>query len=417
MRSVTGEMGIMRIKSVWEAGVMAALAALTVLAPGKTLAQESWPQGGFATGYAPPAVQLPYPLGSTHPETGGLFIAGSYIMYNQTNPIKGQEIAVRGFVATDDTVLNAAGSAGTFIGPRNNALDAGQVKGPYSYEPGFELGLGWKFSDGSSLTASFWWIAEAQYTAAATLAAPNYQYNSDQSATFLTSYVFNFPAEFAGAPQKISSGGPYSVYGIWNGASTMTEEMAQSAEQFQLQYRKPFYETENYRVSALVGPRWVWIQDSFRWTTTDLDAFGNSSPVYQGIYNNQVNNRMYGLFVGVQQEWHLGWGLAFALNTNVAGFLDSVGTMVDYQRGDRGGPENKRQRNLWNIVPEFQVMPSIMWYPMEGIQMSFTYDVFMFLNTVASPQPVDFNYSSLTPQLTDVSRIFNGFQASIALIF
>ena len=63
----------MRIKSVWRAGVLAVLAALAVLAPGKALAQESWPQGGFATGYAPPAVQLPYPLYSTHPEMGGLF--------------------------------------------------------------------------------------------------------------------------------------------------------------------------------------------------------------------------------------------------------------------------------------------------------------------------------------------------------
>ena len=417
MCSVTGEMGLMRIKSVWRAGVLAALASLTVLAPERTLAQESWPQGGFATGYAPPAVQLPYPLGSTHPEAGGLFIAGSYLMYNQTNPIKGQEIAVRGLVATDDTVLSQAGSAGTFIGPRNNALDAGQVHGPYSFEPGFELAAGWKFKDGSALTASFWWIAESQYRAAATLAAPNYQYNSDQSATFLTSFVFGFPPDFAGAPQKISVGGPYSVYGIWNGASIMTEVLWQRAEQFQLQYRKPFYETENYRVSALVGPRWVWIEDKFRWITTDVDAFGNSSPVYQGIYNNQVDNRMYGLFAGMQQEWYLGWGFAAMLNTNVAGFLDAVHTMVDYQRGDRGGPENKRSREMFNLVPEFQIMPSLMWYPMEGIQMSFAYDFFMFLNTVASPQPVSFNYSALTPQYTDIARFFNGFQVSIALTF
>jgi hypothetical protein len=417
MRSVTGEKGLMRIKSVWGAGVLAALAALTVLAPGKTLAQESWPQGGFATGYAPPAVQLPYPLGSTHPEVGGLFMAATFQMYNQTNPIKGQEIAVRGFVATDDTVIGSPGTAGTFIGPRNNALDAGQVAGPYTWVPGFQLEVGWKFGDGSSLTGSFWWISESQYRAAATLAAPNYQYNSDQSATFLTSYVFNFPSDFAGAPQKISQGGPYSVYGIWNGASTMTEVLWQRAEQAQLQYRKPFYETETYRASALVGPRWFWVEDKFRWTTTDLDAFGNSSPIYQGVYNNQVDNRMYGVFAGLQQEWYLGWGFAAMLNTNVAGFMDVVRTSVDYQRGDRGGPENKRGRTMWRAVPEFQVTPSIMWYPLEGVQVQVGYDFFMFLNTVASPQPVDFNYSALTPQYTDIARFFNGFQATIAIVF
>ncbi len=417
MRSVTGEMGLMRIKSVWGAGVLAVLAALTVLSPGKTLAQESWPQGGMATGYAPPAVQLPYPLGSTHPEVGGLFMAATYQMYNQTNPIKGQEIAVRGFVVTDDTVLNAAGSAGTFIGPRNNALDAGQVAGPYTWVPGFQLEVGWKFGDGSSITGSFWWISESQYRASATLSPPNYQFNSDQSNTFLTSYVFGYPSDFAGAPQKISQGGPYSVYGIWNGASTMTEVLWQRAEQAQLQYRKPFYETETYRASALVGPRWFWIEDKYRWITTDLDSLGNSSPIYQGIYNNQVDNRMYGVFAGLQQEWYMGWGFAAMLNTNVAGFMDVVRTSVDYQRGDRGGPENKRGRTMWRAVPEFQITPSIMWYPLEGVQVQAGYDFFMFLNTVASPQPVDFNYSSLSPQYTDIARFFNGFQVTVAIVF
>src|SRR6185312_9648683 len=209
MRSVTEEKGLMRIKSVWGAGVLAALAALAVLAPGRTLAQESWPQGGFATGYAPPAVQLPYPLGSTHPEMGGLFLAGSYIMYNQTNTLQSQPVAYRGFVATDDSVLGAAGSAGTFVGSRNVALDVNQVTGPYTFVPGFQLEAGWKFGDGSALTATFWWITSAQYRADATLAQPigNGLIRSDQADTFLFSPVFNFPSDFAGAPNKVSTGG------------------------------------------------------------------------------------------------------------------------------------------------------------------------------------------------------------------
>jgi hypothetical protein len=417
MRRVTGEKGLMRIKRVWKAGVLAGLAALAVLSPGRSLAQESWPQGGFATGYAPPAVQLPYPLYTTHPEMGGLFVAGSYIMYHENNPLRGQEIAVRGFVATDDTVLNVPGSAGTFIGPRNNALDVGQVTGPYTFVPGFKLDIGWKFGDGSSLTATFWWISESQYRADATLANTNYQYNSDQSATFLTSYVYGFPPDFAGAPQKVSAGGPYSVYGIWNGASIMTEVLWQRAEQFYLTYRKPFYETECYRASALVGPRWVWFEDKFRWITTDTDLFGDQSPIYQAVYNNQVDNRLYGVFAGLQQEWYLGWGFAAMLDLNAGGFLDVVRTYVDYQRGDRGGPENKRGRTMWRPVPEFQITPSVMWYPLEGVQLQFAYDFFLFLNTVASPQPVDFNYSALSPAYHDVARYFNGFQATIAFIF
>lgn len=413
----------MRIKSVWGAGVLAALAALTMLAPGRIVAQESWPQGGFATGYAPPAVQLPTPFYSTHPEMGGLFIAGSYVMYNQTNPLRGQvqSVAYRGFVATDDTVLDAPGTAGTFVGNRNVALDINQVGGPYTFTPGFQLEIGWKFGDGSALTASFWWIADAQYSAVATLAAPNYQYRSDQAQTFLTSYVYNFPSDFAGAPNKVTNpqgtAGPFSVYGIWNGASSMTIALWERAEQFFMTYRKPFYETENYRASALVGPKWFWIEDKFRWLTTDVDAFGNSSPVYGATYNNQVDNRMYGVWTGLQQEWYMGWGVAAMLNLNVGGFLDVVKTEVDYQRNDRGGPENKRGRTMWRPVPEFQATPTIMWYPLEGIQLALTYDFFVFLNTVASQQPIDFNYSSLAPPYVDIARFFNGFQATIAFVF
>jgi len=413
----------MRIKSVWGAGVLAALAALTVLAPGKTLAQESWPQGGFATGYAPPAVPLPYPLYNTHPEVGGLFIAGSYVMYNQTNPLRGrsQPIAYRGFVATDDTVLDAAGSAGTFVGNRNVALDANQVGGPYTFVPGFQLEIGWKFGDGSALTASFWWISDAHYSAAATLAAPNYQYRSDQAQTFLTAFVYNFPADFAGAPNKVTNSqgtaGPYSVYGIWNGASIMTIELIQRAEQFYMTYRKPFYETENYRASALVGPKFFWIEDKFRWITTDLNSFGITSPIYVGVYNNQVDNRNYGLWTGLQQEWYLGWGVALMLNLNAGAFLDVAKTMVDYQRGDRGGPENKRTRQFDKAAAMIQATPSIMWYPLEGVQLQFAYDFFAFFNQLSYDQPVDFNYSSLTPPYRDTWRWFNGFQATIAFIF
>jgi hypothetical protein len=417
MRSVTEEMGLMRIKSVRGAGVLATLAALAVLTPGRSLAQETWPQGGFATGYAPPAVQLPYPLYSTHPEIGGLFIAGSYIMYNQTNPLKGQEVAVRGFVATDDTVLNAAGSAGTFVGPRNDALDVNQVTGPYTFVPGFQLEIGWKFGDGTALTATFWWITQAEYRAAATLAAPNYQYNSNQSATFLTAYVFNFPTDFAGAPNKVATGGPFSVYGIWNGASMMTEAFWQSAEQFYMTYRKPFYETECYRASALVGPRWIRLADKYVWTTTDVDGFGLSSPIYTATYNNIVTNNNYGVWTGLQQEWYLGWGLAAMLNIDGGIFIDSVTTKVDYQRGDRGGPENQRGRHMWRPTALAQVTPSFMWYPLEGIQVQVAYDFFAVFNTVASQYPVDFNYSALTPPYQDVIRYFNGFQLNVAFVF
>jgi hypothetical protein len=136
-----------------------------------------------------------------------------------------------------------------------------------------------------------------------------------------------------------------------------------------------------------------------------------------GVYNNQVNNNLYGVFTGLQQEWYLGWGVAAMLTLNGGIFLDSVREFVNYERGDFGGPERKRTRRVWRVVPEVQATPSLMWYPLEGIQMNLGYDIFAFFNTVASPNPVDFNYSSVNPGYDNIIRVFNGFQATIAFIF
>jgi hypothetical protein len=410
----------MGTKSVWGAGVLAALAALIALTPGRGFAEGGMATSfapGLAGDYSPPDQPLPYPLFSNRPDVGGLFLSGSYVMYQQSNPLKSQEVAVRGFIAVDDTVLNAAGSAGTFVGTRNNALDVNQVTGPLSYQPGFKVEAGWKFQDGSALTVDFMWLSEAQYTAAATLAAPNLAVRSDFADTFLTAFVFNFPNDFAGPTDKVVQGGPNGVFGIWNGASVMTLLFLQRAQQLQATYRKPFYETDNYRASALVGPRYFWIEEKFRWTATDLDSIGNSSPTFVGIYNNQVDNRMYGVHTGLQQEWYVGRGFAVMLTTEAALFMDVVKEKVDYERGDRGGPANKRGRTQWAAVPELQVTPSVMYYPLEGIQLQAGWDFFCFFNTISSPRPVDFNYSALAPGYESTFRYFTGLQASIAFIF
>ncbi len=61
----------MRGKTIWRAGLLAAWAAL---APGVAWAQIE------AVGYAPPDVQWPFPLYSTHPEAGGPFVMGGFVM-------------------------------------------------------------------------------------------------------------------------------------------------------------------------------------------------------------------------------------------------------------------------------------------------------------------------------------------------
>src|SRR4051812_1369008 len=91
---VTEEMGLMRRKIICR---MWLLSALSVLVPGMAWAQ--------VPDYAPPDPVIPLPLYSTQPAMGGLYAAGSYVMLRQTNPLRDQLIAVRGFIAVDESVL------------------------------------------------------------------------------------------------------------------------------------------------------------------------------------------------------------------------------------------------------------------------------------------------------------------------
>jgi hypothetical protein len=408
----------MRRMTGWRAGVLAALAALVPgEAFGDILGQS--PSGSGGTDYALPETNLPLPLYSTNPALGGLYLDGGFLMYEQTNPLRNQELAIRGFTATD---LSLGLRPGTFVGPATKALDVHQVTGPSSYQPGFTLGVGYRFSDGSVFSIDYQYFTTALYTADATLSAHNLQFGVNQAATFLSSFVYNFPAQYAGPPFKIPFGAPEALYGIWNGASAMTESFRQVWWQLEASYRVPIFDTECYRVTGIVGPRYFRIQDTFQWVTTDIGGpfpgLEIEQPSWVGVYNNIVSNDMYGVHAGVQQEYYLGWGFAAMLTVQGAAFIDVVREEAEYQFGDKNlAPQRKRTIRQYTLVPEIQATPAIQWYPWEGVQVRLGYDLLAFFNTISSPQPVDFNYSSVDPGYARTFRFFNGFMAAVAIVF
>src|SRR5262245_21553388 len=107
-------MGLMRRKTFWGAGVLAAWMAL---APGGLRAQGPFNSeiAPGSPGYAPAMPQLPVPLGSTRPEDGGLFLSAEGILWRQTNPLRDQRIASFGFVVSDPNLLGP-GTVGQFVG-------------------------------------------------------------------------------------------------------------------------------------------------------------------------------------------------------------------------------------------------------------------------------------------------------------
>jgi hypothetical protein len=397
----------MRRVTSWLAGLLTAWVAL---APGGSSAQES----GQFEGYAPPAFPLPLPLFHTD-QSGGLYVSATYVMLRQTNPIKDQLIAIRGFEDVDGSVT---GTQGQFVGSRKEALDAQQVSGPGSYQPGFKISVGWKFEDSSTLDVEYMYLTRYRTTAVATPIPAGFAVGPQLADSFLTAFVFNFPTDFAGAAQKVPQGNNFAVYGIWNGAGQMSIDFLQRTDQYQMTYRVPVFETECYRLSGLVGPRFFWIWERFHWRTVDFNLDGTSDPGITAHYTNILSNRMYGVHFGCSNEYYMGHGFACQLDLEAAALLDVAREKVTYETGNlHYGPRNKRGRNDYTIVPELQSTLGVVWYPTEGIQIRFGYDLMAFFNTFAMQQPVTFDYSGLNPSYNNVFRLFDGFDVGIAFIF
>jgi len=432
----------------------------------------------FAQDLASGEPNLPLPLYHARPDTGGFFMSGSYAMYRQTNPIKSQTVAYRGFYAIDGTNLGqqaivGTGTSstivasdvpnGTFIGSMADALNTQGVSGPSTYMPGFKVEGGWKFADESSITMSYLWLAKANYSATASLIPPNLNIGPNGADSYISSPVYGYPSQYAGPlndiiafvdpglaaivtaqggtiptitvptvndPALAAAGAPATVplgafatpsagYGIWNAADLMTIEFTQRFQQLELMYRKPVYETDDYRLSTSVGPRFAWIWERFKWTTTDLNAIGNGSQNDAAAYSNIVSNRLYGINAGIMQEWYLGHGFAAQVDLQAALFANIVKERAKYEFSyvKNATPISKRSKTVYTIVPEVQPSVGMAWYPVEGIEFRVNYDVMMFFNTIASPNPVNFSWGGLDPTYSSTFRIFDGFNAGLALVF
>lgn len=133
---------------------------------------------------------IPIPLGHDRMENGGLFFKGGYAMYRQTNPLVHQVIALRGFVDVDGSIT---GVQGQFVGSHRPALDVADAGGPGTYTPGFTIGGGVRFADGSSVEVNFMHLFDTHYTHTATLIPPAFNLGQNLADSFLFAPVFGFP--------------------------------------------------------------------------------------------------------------------------------------------------------------------------------------------------------------------------------
>ncbi len=285
-----------------------------LLTAGLTLAPSvGWGQEHHIAGQdVPPADEpiLPLPLWHSHPEQGGFFAAAEFLFWRQTNPIKNQSIAVRGFVDTDGSVQNAVNllngpnplnpggfpfaspTPGYQFGSHLEALNANEVSGPNGYTPGLAFTVGWLFGNGVALEFTWRHLFDVKNTASAGAIPPNQWPGYNTSDTVMFSPVFNFPVEYAGPSQKIAVSGPNAAsngfvvtgaaYGIWNGASEEWLSFVQRHDEFELMARFPAYENDYARVYGLAGLRHVQMWERFQWAAQSNTEALQSVPVIAG---------------------------------------------------------------------------------------------------------------------------------------
>jgi hypothetical protein len=316
------------------------------------------------------------------------------------------------------------GVPGTFVGSRTEALNTNQVQGPGSFQPGLNLFVGYRFENGCTLNLEWWHLEEARYAASAGLLGGERDVGPNLANTFLFSPVVNFPLAYAGNFASVLVNGvpaAGATFGIWNAASNMTEQFIQRFELFQLNTRVPIWETESgYRAYGLFGPRAIILWEEFWWRTVQADVLGRSTNATTANYTNIASNRLYGAYIGSGHECYLGSSHvgAFSIDFNINGglYLDFVKERAGYELGDKSTAAH-RSRNTWSLVPGFDGKLGLIWYPYEAIQLRVGYNFMALFNTIASPRPIDFNMGTVDPGYSSYSRLFQGLDVGLALVF
>ncbi|HEV3203569.1 MAG TPA: Lpg1974 family pore-forming outer membrane protein [Gemmataceae bacterium] len=386
--------------------------------------------------YNPPDPVMPLPLYSN--PYAGPYAFGEFVFWRMNKPLDHQVIATRGLLDFDGTitadllgtrVFRSDGSSfilpgpripGNFLGSNRPALFADDAKDNNNYAPGFNIGAGYQFKNGVSIDGNWIHLMQTKTGAVATLVPPGLRPDLQLFETFLFSPVFSFPNDFAGAEDKLALGAPRAAYGIWNGASIMSISFTQRFEELDFTGRIPVYQGECGRFYGMIGPRFVWLWESFNWRTVSQNFEGQSRQDEVALYSNVVSNRMYGVHAGWGFDWQMGrtpiGTFALQVDAQALGLVDVVKERAKYERADKA-ISSHRSRTEYFGVPGADARANVVWYPIEGVEIRGGYDLQAFFNTIASPNPVSFNYGAPTPVYHHTNRYLQGIHIGLGLRF
>lgn len=425
------------------------LAALVVAAPASAQglygSSSIGPNGGFANssgasgggeglidagGLPGQDARLSYftaPLGNSGKQGPFLFMDALY--YTQSWTMGNQLVAWRGLVDTTGVITTIPG---TYLGSGARALSTDQF-GRGGYTPGVNLGAGWKFDDGSTLTARIMHLTGQTYGAGATLATPFARSRVDLADTFLVSGVFNFPPQFAGPDRRTAIEGttvgafpPFdpgrvvpdrNFYGVWNGASNMVIEYKRWYTEAEIGGRVPLFESNSSKVYGMGGIRYHAFADRFSWLSDVYDLAGNTGARFQGVYSNILSQRMYGPYIGCAHDVYLKNNFSLSADLHAGLMANFIKERAKYKLGD-DSIQSKRSVNEIDMVPTAGGNLNLWWYPVRGIQIRVGYAANTFYNTKNLDQPIGFNYGAIDPVYgTQYFRIIHGLNIGFGVFF
>lgn len=376
--------------------------------------------GGFQ---APVNSNPPVHLPTGRAGSAGFYTSFEYVMLNQTRALGNQTIAYRGF--WDNTGQVSGRLPGAFIGSGNPALTTynGRDKGraslsPVTWQPGFNVELGYRFDDGTRVFFNYMQLFQRRYTQGATQVPPYFQSTPDLADTFLSAPVYNFTTAFAGPSSKVGNAPAFSVYGVWNGASEMVISFSQRFQEMNLGARVPVLQTDYSRVYGIAAMRFAWFFERFFWRSTAFDLNGNTAPIFAANYTNTLSQRMYGPMVGCGHEIFVANQFSLSLDVTGAALIDVVKERAKYVLGDGSTQSPKFSRDEYRIVPNANAALNLWWYPVEGVQLRVGYQVQTYFNTLFMDQPVGYNFGQIDPGYeTKYFRMLQGFNVGVGFFF
>ncbi|VTS07010.1 Lpg1974 family pore-forming outer membrane protein [Tuwongella immobilis] len=375
--------------------------------------------------------ELPLPL-ATQTERGGFYTALEFVYLRQSRSLNNQTVAVRGVY---DTLGTISGTPGRFIGSGAEALNTDDL-GRGSFQPGYNLIVGYKFENGTAVSLSFMQLMNVKYSAGATFAPPNQNGGEGGYDSFLSSNVINFPSNYVGPTidtlldsedsfispitgdeiPVVSQFAP-TTPGIWNAADQMDISLSQRYTQMEIIARVPVYDTDYSRSYTLAGGKFAWFFERFTWRTLDLGRDGDSDPAWAVDYTNTVSQRMYGPLVGMGHEFYMGNRFAISMDLTAAALLNVVKQRVKYERSD-STTQAKRSHNEFTLVPNLNAGLNLWWYPIQGVQMRVGYTAMGYFNTNRMDQPIGFDFGRIDPVYENgYFRLLHGFNVGIGIAF